>query len=90
MPGSRLEATRTGADDSVNRTLDQELNLVRDAISLVASGGSARVILAGLQFGEPLIEPARRMARGRGVRIRPIWNTDESGADLAIERADVE
>lgn len=78
---------RTGGDvDRTTRTLDQELDLVRDAIALVASGRSRRVVVASLRFGEQLIEPARRMASQAGVRIEPLWTADDAGADIAVER----
>jgi hypothetical protein len=63
-----------------------ELDLVREAVAMVATGGAPRVVLGGLRFGEQLLEPARRMAAGRRVRIVPLWTTDEAGLDLAIER----
>jgi len=75
-----------GAVDRTTRTLDQELGLVRDAITMVASGGSRRVVVANLWFGEQLIEPARRMASKAGVRIEPFWTADDVGADIAVER----
>ena len=79
--------TGTGGDvDRTTRTLDQELDLVRDAIALVASGRSRRVVVASLRFGEQLIEPARRMASQAGVRIEPLWPADDAGADIAVER----
>lgn len=79
--------TGTGGDvDRTTRTLDQELDLVRDAIALVASGRSRRVVVASLRFGEQLIEPARRMASQAGVRIEPLWMADDAGADIAVER----
>jgi len=72
-------------DQSV-RTLDYEFDLVRGAIAMVASGGAPSVVLAGLRFGEELIEPARRMGLALGVQIVPVWTSDEAGASLSIER----
>jgi hypothetical protein len=66
--------------------LSHELDLVREAISMVASSGAPRVVLGGLRFGEQLLEPARRMAVGTGTRIVPLWTTDEGGLDLVVER----
>ena len=74
--------------DQVTRSsLEQELELVRDAISLVASGGAPRVTLGGLHFGEQLLEPARRMALGTGARIVPTFTADEGGVHLTVEHA---
>jgi hypothetical protein len=81
---------RTGDPDAEGayRTLDHELDIVRGAIEMVASGGAPRILISSLRFGEQLIEPARRMANGTGVRIVPLWTTDEGGAGIAVERAD--
>lgn len=79
---------RTGSapEDPALRTLAQELDIVRGAVEMVASGGSPRIVIGSLRFGDELIEPARRMAIGTRVRIVPIWTTDEAGAAIAIER----
>jgi hypothetical protein len=70
----------------VPATLEREMGLVRDAIALVASGGSSRVVVANLHFGESLLEPARVIASRSGVRVVPLWSADDAGADIAIER----
>jgi hypothetical protein len=75
-----------GSVDPAISTLDRELDLVRGAITMVAAGRAPRVVLAGLRFGEQLVAPAQEMAAKAGVRIIPLWRTDESGADLAVER----
>jgi len=62
--------------------------LLREAIALVASGGSRRVVVAGLRFGDQLLEPARRIAAERHVRIVPLWMPDDAGADIAVEALD--
>jgi hypothetical protein len=76
----------TGLSAGVGPTLEREMTLVREAILLVASGGSPRVVLAGLRFGEALIGPARGLAAEAGVRLVPLWMPDDAGADIAIER----
>ena len=73
-------ATRAG------RTLEQEMDLVRDAIVMVAGGGAPRVVLGGLRFGEALLPTARELATEAGVRVVPLWMPDDAGADIAIER----
>lgn len=70
----------------VGRTLEHEMNLVRDAIAMVASGRSRRVIVGGIRLGEALLAPAMGMASEAGVRLVPLWTTDEAGVDIAIER----
>ncbi len=83
-----MEHRSAAGDGSTVRSLEHELELVQGAIAMVASGGSPRVSIGGLAFGEELIEPARRMARGTGVRIVPLWTTDEHSVGLAVERLD--
>jgi hypothetical protein len=77
---------QTDVREEVQGIIERELGIVRSAIELVASGGAPRVALGSLRFAEQLIRPARRMALGRGVRIVPQWNIDESGAGLVVER----
>jgi hypothetical protein len=72
--------------EPVARALEREAGLVHDAIAMVASGRSRRVVVGGIRFGDQLIEPARVMAREAGVRLVPLWTTDEAGVDIAIER----
>jgi hypothetical protein len=74
----------------VERTLEHEMNLVREAIALVAGGGSRRVVVGGLRFGEALLVSARGLAGDAGVRLVPLWMPDDAGADIAIERIDDE
>ena len=73
-------------NEPVARTLEREAGLVHDAIAMVASGRSRRVVVGGIRFGDQLIEPATAMAREAGVRLVPLWTTDEAGVDFAIER----
>jgi hypothetical protein len=70
----------------VPATLEYEMRLIREAIAMVASGGAPRVVLAGIHFGETLLDPARRLALDAGVRLVPLWRADEAGADIAVER----
>jgi hypothetical protein len=83
-----MNARSGGLEETTAAAIERELQTVRSAIDMVASGASRRVVLAGLRFGESLLRPARRMALGTGTRIVPLWNTDESGGDLAVERTD--
>jgi len=81
-----MEQTIDRSNERVPRTLDQEFELVRDAIAMVASGAAPRVTVASLHFGEELLEAARRLAAASGVRIVPLWTADEAGVDIAVER----
>jgi hypothetical protein len=80
-----MDSLSTGSS-GVGPTLEREMNLVRDAILLVASGATPRVVLAGLAFGEELLSPARGLAAEAGVRLVPLWMPEDAGADIAIER----
>jgi hypothetical protein len=73
----------------VPATLDHEMRLIREAIAMVARGRAPRVVLAGITFGETLLDPARRLALEAGVRLVPLWRADEAGADIAVERTSV-
>jgi hypothetical protein len=72
--------------EDVPRTLDRELAMIQGAIDLVASGGAPRVVLAGMRFGDKLLDQARRLAAASGVRVVPLWKARSEGADLAIEQ----
>ena len=70
----------------VPETLEREMRLVREAIAFVSSGYTARVVVGGIRFGEALLPQAGRLALEAGVRIVPLWTSDEAGIDLAVER----
>lgn len=70
----------------VPATLEYEMRMIREAIAMVASGGAPRVVVAGIRFGETLLDPSRRLALEAGVRLVPLWRADEAGADIAVER----
>ena len=53
---------------------------------MVAGGGSPRVVVSGLRFGEALLEPGQALASAAGVRLVPLWMPDDAGADIAVER----
>jgi hypothetical protein len=48
-----------------------EERLVREAILMVASDASPRVMVAGIAFGEQIIDRCKRAALEAGVRIVP-------------------
>ena len=78
-----------GLSEAVQRQLDRELGLIRDAIAMVAAGKSPRVTIAGLRLGDALLVSAERLASQAGVRIVPRWPTDESGLDITVEKLEV-
>jgi hypothetical protein len=73
------------ADDAVRRRLDHELRLIHEAILMVAAGDAPGVLVAGLQLGDAILEPARRLALEAGVRLVPLWTTDEQHLDIRVE-----
>ena len=64
--------------------MDRESRLVREAIAMVAAGASPRVVVAGIRYGETLLDDARRLALEAGVRVNPIWRGDQKGADIVV------
>jgi hypothetical protein len=80
-------ATRRSARPSARASkaaMDREARLVREAIAMVASGASPRVVIAGIRYGETLLDDARRIALEAGVRVNPIWRQDHNGADIVV------
>jgi hypothetical protein len=65
--------------------LERETRLVREAIAMVAMGASTRVVVAGIRYGDELMDTARRMALEAGVRANPIRRADNRGLDIAVE-----
>jgi len=81
-----MELHRDQTAEIVTAALEREVELIREAIAMVAGGGSPRVIVAGLRLGDALLPSARRMAIEAGVRIVPLWPADETGIDISVER----
>ncbi len=59
--------------------------MAREAIAMVSSGASRRVILAGIRFGDQILEPARRLGLPAGVRVNPIRSPEGTGSGLIVE-----
>jgi hypothetical protein len=81
-----MDKSGINGEPGVARTLDRELELIRGAIALVASGRAPRVRLAGLRSGVELLELARRMAATAGVRLVSDCSSAEHLARLTVER----
>jgi hypothetical protein len=62
-----------------------ETRLVREAILMVASNAAPRVLVAGLTFGERILDDCRRSALEAGVRVRVRPTASEHRVDLVIE-----
>jgi hypothetical protein len=67
-------------------TLEHELRLVDEAIDGVGSGRFPSITVAGLRFGDELLDRARDRAAARGLRVRPLFHAGEHGADLIVDR----
>lgn len=59
--------------------------MVREAIALVASGASRRVVVAGISRGDEILDVARRIGLESGVRVSRLSQKENPGADLAVE-----
>jgi hypothetical protein len=72
-------------DDALKRRLDHELRMVREAILVVASQRARSVTVAGLLLGDAILEQARHLALDAGVRLVPLWSTDDAQLAIRIE-----
>lgn len=63
---------------------ERELRMMAEAITMVATGASPRVIVAGIHHAPAILDRVRRLALAAGVRIRSL-RQDDSGTDLAVE-----
>ena len=64
---------------------ERKLRMVREAIAMVASGASRRVVLAGISRGAAILDTARRLGLESGVRVNRLEQREDKGADLAVE-----
>jgi hypothetical protein len=64
---------------------ERELRMVREAIAMVASGASSRVVIAGISQGNAILDVARRLALESGVRVNRLAQAEAKGTDLAVE-----
>jgi hypothetical protein len=73
-------------DDAFETELEIELQMVRDATLLVASGAARRVVVANLRHGRVIAEPAREFAADIGIEVESIATADPRRIDLAAVR----
>ena len=73
---------------SEEETVEYELELVRGAIAVVASGGARRVTLVGMEAVDHLLPGAQALAQGRGVTVHPVRREVGIGWDIAVEPLD--
>ena len=72
--------------ETAARDLRSEERLLEEAVALVASGRSRRVVVAGLPDTPLVLDVARRSADRAGVRVRPLPVIRPGILDVAIER----
>jgi hypothetical protein len=80
--------TRSAARSARSRraTAERELRMVCEAIAMVASGVSPRVVLGGLSGSDAnLVDAGRRMALESGVRLLLLDGPSDTRPDVAIE-----
>ncbi len=78
--------TTSEADAALNRQLEGEVRLVHEAILLVSANGAQRVDVAGLRLAHAVLPTVERLAAAYGVRVVPLWSTDEQQFDVRVER----
>jgi len=59
--------------------------MAREAIALVASGAAPRVVIAGIRYGNEILDSARRLGLSSGVRVNPLRQPQRESADLVVE-----
>ena len=62
-----------------------EERIVREAILLVAANGAPRVLVAGIAYGELIIDRLCRPALEAGVRLRARPTADDTRVDIVVE-----
>jgi hypothetical protein len=82
-----MEPTPEVGEDASRPQLEGELRLVREAILLVATNASPRVLVAGLWFGERIADAGGRMADEAGVRLVPVRSAGSGRLGFSIERS---
>ena len=70
---------------AIARQQERELRMAREAIALVASGVSPRVVIAGIRYGNEILESARRLGLSSGVRVNALRQAQRQAADLVVE-----
>ena len=73
-------------DTAFEEELEAELQMVREAVLLVAAGGARRVVVANLRHGRVILEPARAFAADAGLCLEPMPTADPRRVDIAAAR----
>lgn len=59
--------------------------MAREAIAMVASGITPRIVIAGIRYGDEILDSARRAGLASGVRVNSLRRSDREASDLVIE-----
>ena len=79
-----METSTGSAAGSETSLTEGELRLVRQAILMVASYGTPRVIVAGLRYGDLILERCEHLAVEAGVRVVALPTATGGRVDLAV------
>jgi hypothetical protein len=71
--------------DESPTSVEHAMQMLREAIALVASGGASRVVVASIPACGRVVEPGSRLALAAGVRLRPLPRAVGDDVDLAVE-----
>ncbi|MHB8459810.1 MAG: hypothetical protein ACYDAK_12205 [Candidatus Limnocylindrales bacterium] len=70
------------------RRLEREYAEVQTAIAVVEAGVARTVSLAGLQFGEAIVERLDATRRGSSVRVELAWEPTSQVFDVLVRQTD--
>jgi hypothetical protein len=70
---------------TVPSDLARNLDLVRAAIDLIASGSAERITLVGLTGSARVLPQAQALSRLAGLRARAEWHPGDNGCDITVE-----
>jgi hypothetical protein len=77
-----------GPNASAERQLDRELAEVAAAVDLVQSGRSRSVTIAGVRYGEAIVETRRAAAAALGIALEAAYGPDEDDCDIVVHLID--
>jgi hypothetical protein len=76
---------RQTSQRALARGRERELRLAHEAIVMVASGATSRIVIAGIRHGDEILDDARRLGLASGVRVNALRQPEKDASDLVIE-----
>jgi len=61
------------------------MRMAQEAIVMVSSGATKRVVIAGIRHGDAILEEARRIGLEAGVRVNALRQSEPIASELVIE-----